>query len=111
MRSRVITIRIVALIVLMTSAADYAAFDRWDPSAPMNSAGLEAIPDLVPETATSLSVRATYLPDDHCLCCSPWIAPQLPALQPASLSSSVTQTAKASLQSSDPILFERPPRA
>jgi len=80
MRSRAITLRLVALIVLLTSASDYYAFDRLDPSAPMNSAGLEAIPDLVPQTATTANLRTTDLPDDCCLCCSPWIAPQRPAL-------------------------------
>jgi len=83
MKSRAIPIRLVALIVLLTSACDYVAFDRWDPSAPMNSMRLEVIPDLVPKTATTVSVHTVDLADDHCLCCSPWIAPQRPALPPA----------------------------
>jgi hypothetical protein len=110
MNRRVVMIRLIALLVLITAASDYCAFDVWDPSAPMNSAGSEAIGDLVQYSQASVKIRTSELPDDHCLWCSPWIASQRPALQPTSLSSSVTQAAKASLPSSDPILIEHPPR-
>jgi hypothetical protein len=112
MRSQVIAIRLVALIVLLTSAFDYYAFDRWDPSAPMNSAGPEAISAFAPQTAaTTASLHTTDLSDDHCLCCSPWIAPPRPVLPRVSVSSSVPQNARAAVPFSDPILIERPPRA
>jgi hypothetical protein len=111
MNQRVVMIRLVALLVLITSASDYCAFDVWDPSAPMSAAGSEAIRDLVQYRQASVKMRPSELPDDHCLCCSPWIAPRRPALPRASLSSTVTQAAKASLPSSDPILIEHPPRA
>jgi len=104
-------IRLVALLVLIAAASDYCAFDVWDPAAPMNSAGSEAISDLVPDWQASVKVRTSELPDDHCLCCSPWIASQRPAREPASLSSTLTQAPKAFLPSSDPIVVEHPPRA
>ena|ERR1700722_18897510 len=111
MRPRALTIRLVALIVLLTAVSDYSEFDRVDPTAPMNSAGAEAIGDLVRQTPKPASLRTTALPDDQCLFCSPWIQPQPPALTRISLSSRVTQSPKTSLLSSDPILIERPPRA
>jgi hypothetical protein len=56
MRIQALTMRLVALIVLLTSASDYSAFDRFDPSVPTNSAGLEAIPHLVSKSATRASL-------------------------------------------------------
>jgi hypothetical protein len=109
MRSWTVTIRLVALIVLLTSAADYSAFDPWDPSAPMNSAGVAVIQCLVPQMGMTAS--ATDLPDDHCLCCSPWIAAKSPALPRAVLSLSAAQSVVADIPSTDPYLIERPPRA
>jgi hypothetical protein len=110
MRSRTIIIRLLALIVLATSAFDYYAFDRWDPSAPMNSAEL-AIHDLAPHTAITVSARTTSSADDNCLCCSPCLQPRRPALPRVHLSSSLIQIVNAWLPSADPILIERPPRA
>jgi hypothetical protein len=109
MRSWTVTIRLVALIVLLTSAADYSVFDLWDPSAPMNSAGVAAIQRLVPQTGMTAS--ATESPDDHCFCCSPWIAAKSPELPRAVLSLSAAQSAEADLPSTVPFLIERPPRA
>jgi hypothetical protein len=111
MRCRPISIRLVALIVLLTAASDYSEFDRVDLSAPMNSAGPESIGDLASRTPKPVSLHATNLPDDQCLFCSPWITPQPPALSRANLSSRLTQSAKTSLASRDPILIELPPRA
>jgi hypothetical protein len=110
MRFQAVTIRFAALMVLLTSASDYSAFDRFDPSAPMNSAGLEAIRYIVSQTATLARVRTNDLPDDHCLFCSPWIAPRQAVLAQSSLSSALTQSPKVVLPSSQPIRIERPPR-
>jgi hypothetical protein len=111
MRSRSIFVRLVALIVLLTAASDYSEFDRVDLSAPMNSAGPEAIADLVPRTPPPVSLHTTNLPDDQCLFCSPWIEPQPPTLSRVSLSSRLTQRVKTSLPTSDPLLIELPPKA
>jgi len=100
MRIQALTMRLVALIVLLTSASDYSAFDRFDPSVPTNSAGLEAIPHLVSKSATRASLHTTDLPDDHCLFCSPWIAPRRSVLAQFSLSSPVAQSPTAALPSS-----------
>jgi hypothetical protein len=111
MMLQAVTIRAVVLIVLLTSASDYSAFDRFDPSAPMNSAGAQAMPHLVSRTAILASLCTNDLPDDHCLFCSPWIAPQRSVLAQSSLSSAVTQSPKVVLPSSKPMRIERPPRA
>src|SRR5580692_4635927 len=111
MRSRSIPIRLIALIVLLTAACDYAEFDRVDLTAPMSSAGLEGLPAPVQPTLTPVRLNTTNLPDDRCLFCSPWIEPQLPALFRVSLASRLTQSAKISLPSIDLALIERPPRA
>jgi hypothetical protein len=110
MRFQAVTIRMVALIVLLASASDYSAFDRFDPSAPMNAAGLEAIPYLVSRTAALVGLRTNNLPDDHCLFCSPWIAPRRSFLAQSSLSTALTQRPKIVLPSSQPFRIERPPR-
>jgi hypothetical protein len=111
MMSRANTIRLIAIVLLLAAAFDYFAFDVWDPSAPMNSAASGAIPGVVPQTVTTTTVRTPDLPDDHCLGCSPWIAPPRPLLPQVSFSSSVTQGPKAALASNDPDRMERPPRA
>src|ERR1700735_4290221 len=108
MQPRPIPIRLVALIVLLTAASDYSNFDRVDLYAPMNSAGPESIGDLASRTPKPVSLHTTNLPDDQCLFCSPWIQPRPPALSRISLSSRLTQNAKTSLPSVDPILIELP---
>ena len=72
MRLALVTIRLAALIVLLASASDYWAYDRWDPAAPMNSSGPEAISLFASRAASTLSLHRANLPDDHCLCCSPF---------------------------------------
>jgi hypothetical protein len=103
--------RLVALTVLLTSASDYSAFDRFDPSAPMSSARAEAVTHLVSQPATLASLRTNDLADDHCLFCSPWIASRRSVLAQSSLSAAVTQSPKVVLPSAKPIRIERPPRA
>ena len=41
----VMYLRLVALLVLITSACDYCAFDVWDSTAPMSLTRSEAIRD------------------------------------------------------------------
>lgn len=85
MRLRSITIRLAALIVLLTSFSDYWAYDRWDPTAPMNSSGPEAIASLAMHRGSDVVLASASLQDDHCLCCSPVIAPSGPVLPPPSM--------------------------
>jgi hypothetical protein len=108
---RAVLIRLVALIVLITSAFDYCAFDVWDPAAPMSSAGLETIRDLVPGHPASAQIRTSESSDDHCLGCAPGISPRPAILHRITLTSSLFHPAEASVPSSDPIIPERPPRA
>ena len=123
MRLGIITFRLAALIVLITSASDYWAYDQWDPTAPMNSSGPEAIAIFASNTPSAVSLHCANLPDDHCLCCSPSVAPPAPVLPQAGFGSSAdgliysirptgskTLSLRASLPSRDPTGFQRPPR-
>jgi len=75
-----IALRLTALIVLLTSFSDYWAYDRWDPTAPMNSSGPEAIAALNLKGPSTASVQCADLPDDNCVCCSPLMAPPAPVI-------------------------------
>ena len=77
---RLIIIRLVALVVLFTAASDYWAYDRWDPDAPMNASGPEAVAVFTAVGASNTSLLSANLPDDHCLCCSPLVVPPAPVL-------------------------------
>jgi hypothetical protein len=112
MRVQAIAVRIVALIVLISSLFDYIAYDMYDPSALMSSAGSEAfVTSIVPHRLTSVEARTTDLPDDQCLCCSPTIAPPRPVFEMPDLIACVVQTGLAALPCSEPVTIERPPRA
>ena len=111
MNQRTVMMRLVAMLVLITSAFDYCAFDVWDPTAPMSSGRSEAIRDLVPRHQTSAKIRTSELPDDHCLCCAPGISPRPAVLHRVTLTSFLFHAAAASVPSSDPIIPKRPPRA
>ena len=80
MRLGVVTIRLVTVVILLVSFSDYWAYDRWDPTAPMTSAGLDAIAAVDWHSAFGASVRSTNLPDDHCTFCSPLMAPPAPSV-------------------------------
>ena len=67
MRHRVVIIRLVALLVLVTSACDYCAFDLWDQTAPISLSRSEAIRVLIPDRQTSVQNVSSELPDDQCL--------------------------------------------
>lgn len=75
MRLGTITIRLVALILLLVSVSDYWAFDQWDATAPMNASGPEAMEVMASQKAQTARLHSAALPDDHCLCCSPVVAP------------------------------------
>src|SRR5258708_4365737 len=105
------TIRIVALVVLLSAAADYCAFDRWDPTAPMSAAGLESTFSLTPHAAMKGSLHTPSSPDDHCLCCAPCIAQNGPTVAGAGISSYMTPGGSANLPFRDPFRIKRPPRA
>src|SRR3984957_11440146 len=85
MRLGTVTIRLAALVVLLTSFSDYWAYDRYDPSASMNSSGSEAIAVLDWHAPSGVAWRSVNLPDDHCVCCSPLVAPPAPVLPKPSL--------------------------
>ena len=80
MRLGVVTIRLVAVVILLVSFSDYWAYDRWDPTAPMTSGGLDGIAAVDWHSAFGPSVRCTNLPDDHCTFCSPLMAPPAPSV-------------------------------
>jgi hypothetical protein len=58
---RAIILRLVAILVLVTSAFDYCAFDMWDPTAPMSSIRSETIRDIHLYPQSSAAMRAGAL--------------------------------------------------
>ena len=80
MRLRIATIRLAALVVLLTSFCDYWAYDRFDPAAPMNASGPEALAAFDLHAPSTASFCSANLPDDDCICCSPLVAPHAPAV-------------------------------
>ena len=70
MRLGIITVRLAALILFLTSFSDYWAYDQWDPTPPVNSSGSEAIAVFASHTASTVSLRGANLPDDHWSGCS-----------------------------------------
>jgi hypothetical protein len=80
MRLRIATIRLAALVVLLTSFCDYWAYDRFDPAAPMNASGPEALAGFDLPAPSSAGFCSANLPDDDCICCSPLVARHAPAV-------------------------------
>jgi hypothetical protein len=106
-----VLIRLIALLVLVTSGFDYCAFDVWDPTAPMSLTRSEAIRDLVPDHQTSVNNVTNELPDDQCLGCAPSILPRPFIVHRLSLEASAFQAAEVPVPSSDRFIPKRPPRA
>jgi hypothetical protein len=116
------TIRLASLIVLLVSGSDYWAYDRWDPTAPMNSSGPQALALFVSQVASGVSLRCSNLPDDHCLCCSPLVVPPVPMMPLGCFGSSLDLvysakqsawnllSARHSVPARDPTGFNRPLR-
>ena len=111
MHHRVVIIRLVALLVLITSGCDYCAFDVWDPTAPMGLTRSEAIRDLGPYHQTSVKNVTSELPDDQCLGCAPSILPRPLVVHRAALEASAFRAAEVPVSSSDRFIPKRPPRA
>lgn len=88
MRLRIVTIRLAALLVLLTSFADYWAYDRWDPTAPMNSCGSEAVEAVNLHPPSAVHFHSANLQDDRCVCCSPVLAPPAPVVPQSALRAS-----------------------
>jgi hypothetical protein len=99
-------IRLASLTVLLVSGLDYWAYDRWDPAAPMNSADPEAIAVFVSQDASNVSLHCAKVPDDHCLWCSPTMAPAAPKLALGCFGSSVVYPiGRSPSNSSRPAIF------
>ena len=111
MRHRGLIIRLVALLVLITSACDYCAFDVWDSTAPMSLTRSEAIRDLVPDHHMSVRNVTSALPDDQCLGCAPSILPRPPILHRVTLEAPVFQAAATPVPFGNRFIPKRPPRA
>jgi hypothetical protein len=69
MRMQAIILRLAALLVLVSSACDYCAFDLNDPGAPMSRPGVLLLV-ATDHAICPLAVRMSDLPDDRCMCCS-----------------------------------------
>jgi hypothetical protein len=125
MKLGMVTIRFAALAVLLTSVFDYWAYDRFDPSAPMNSSGPESAAVLDLHIPCGVGLHGANLPDDNCVCCSPIVAPLAPVVPQPALSTPPSETDVAytvapaelklpAISSSpplpDPTAFDRPLR-
>lgn len=113
MRLGIVTIRLVAAVVLLVSFSDYWAYDRWDPTASMNSSDPDAIAALDWHSASGARVRCTNLPDDQCAFCSPLMAPPAPVVPPLALDTqSVTELPHALVSTAlhPPTISASPPR-
>jgi hypothetical protein len=108
---RAIIFRLAALLVLLSSASDYFAYDLCDPGASMSSAGPELLLTHTAHAITLPLARTTDLPDDHCLCCSPSIAPQSVIVEPIALISSAFQCQSLFPPLADRQVFKLPPRS
>ena len=64
-------LRLIALIVLFSGAADYCAFDVSDPVAPMSASGRPAFTDgSISHHMSPPGIGHTDTQDDRCLCCA-----------------------------------------
>src|SRR5580700_6532800 len=97
MYRRVVMIRLVAVLVLVTAAFDYCAFDVLDPTAPMSSAQSGPVPDLASRHQPPAAIQAAESSDDHCLCCAPGISSRLVVLHRVILASLIFQAAETSV--------------
>jgi hypothetical protein len=123
-RFGIVTIRITALFVLLASFSDYWAYDRYDPTAPMNASGSEGSAALDLHAPSGIALHSANLPDDDCVCCSPLIASAAPVLPqpalgmrspnelayPAGASELKPPAISTSPPSLEPTRFERPRR-
>jgi len=68
---RGVTLRLIAVIVLLVGVADYFAFDVGDPLAPMSAAGMPTlICKSVHRHLGPASILHTDTQDDGCICCA-----------------------------------------
>ena len=63
-------LRLVALIVLLSGAADYIAFDVTDPLAPMDAGRSSTISQRVIHRVSSTAIRDSDGADDKCIGCA-----------------------------------------
>ena len=109
---RAATLRLIAVLLLLSGTADYLAFDVGDQLAPMSEAGT---PGFVPTNAhrhlSSTGIRHTDSQDDGCLGCAPGFTAQPVELPVADVIA--TANALFILPASDPQLVrvDPPPRA
>jgi hypothetical protein len=114
MRLRIFTIRITALAVLLSSFSDYWAYDRFDPAAPMNSSGVDAVAafNLRADAPACVGLHSANLPDDHCIYCSPLVRQPGPVVaQPAlgAVAANELACAVASTKLKPPAISTSPP--
>jgi hypothetical protein len=105
-------LRLVALIVLLSGAADYCAFDLSDPLAPMSASGTpSAIVAGANRHMTQTSIRLTDTQDDRCICCAAGFPAHPIVLRGAAMIAIVNHVSV--LRPCDPQLvrFDPPPRA
>jgi hypothetical protein len=103
MRIQGVILRLLALLVLVSSACDFCTFDLFDPGAAMSSPG--------PRSISLPAAQASDLPDDHCLCCSASIPSPAVTLESPWLISSDVESSAIQAPIPEGRIFEQPPRA
>jgi hypothetical protein len=116
---RRMALRLIALFVLFSGAADYLSFDYYDPLASMSAASMRAAATpssigqnhSVDRQLSPSTIAQTGLPDDGCICCAPGIPARPIELQVVDVRSCLDVL--SSLASSDPkfVPIYPPPRA
>jgi hypothetical protein len=106
------TLRLIAIIVLLSGAADYFAFDVTDPLAPMSAAGTPSfISQYAKHHLSSTAIRHPDGADDGCICCAAGF-PAPPIMLRGTAIIAIMNTASV-LRPCDPQLVrvDPPPRA
>ncbi len=109
---RGITLRLIAIIVLLSGVADYVAFDRADPVAPMSAAGECSLIDQgAADHSSRTTIGHTDTHDDGCIGCAAAVTADRAELLVSELIEPTTRIDV--LPSSDPQLVhvDPPPRA
>jgi hypothetical protein len=110
MRIQPIIWRLVALLVLLSSACDYCAFDLYDSEASMSRPGPVLFGDRG-QDSHAVAAKTSDLPDDHCLCCSPIIVSQSAKLEGPFLISSTLENRVIQPPIPEAQVIEQPPRS
>ena len=106
------TLRLIAIIVLLSGAADYFAFDVTDPLAPMSAAGAPGfISQCVKNHLSSTAIRHPDGADDGCICCAAGFPAHRVEFLVAEVIAAMNALYIPALSDPQVVRFDPPPRA